>query len=76
MIPYFAIKKVKYALFVSIGITVITLLLFGFIKNWVTMKTKRSALWGAAQTLLVGACATGASYGIVRAIDSRNPQKL
>ncbi|KAJ9129782.1 DUF125-domain-containing protein [Pleurostoma richardsiae] len=73
MIPYFAMTDATKALFVSIGITVVILLVFGFIKSWITLKKKRSAVWGAIQTLCVGALAAATSYGIVRAIDSRNP---
>lgn len=69
MIPYFAIKHVTYALFTSIGITFVILLAFGFIKNYVTVGTKRSGVYGAVQTLLVGTLAAGTSYGIVYGID-------
>ena len=72
MIPYFAMQNVTHALFISIGITVIILLGFGYIKNRITVGTKRAGVYGALQTLLVGALAAGASYGIVRAIDSTN----
>jgi len=73
MIPYFAMKNVTHALFVSIGITVIILLLFGYIKNYVTIGTKRSGCYGAVQTLFIGVLAAATSYGIVRAINSKNP---
>ena len=73
MIPYFAMTNVTHALFVSIAITVVILLGFGFIKNYITIKTKRSGLYGAVQTLCVGVLAAGASYGIVRGLDSQNP---
>lgn len=73
MIPYFAMKNVTHALFISIGITVVILLGFGYIKNRITVGTKKAGVYGALQTLLVGALAAGASYGIVRAIDSSNP---
>jgi VIT1/CCC1 family predicted Fe2+/Mn2+ transporter len=73
MIPYFIIHKVTHALFVSIGITAIVLVVFGYIKNWLIVGTKRSAVWGAIQTFLVGAFAAGASYGIVRGLDSGDP---
>ncbi len=73
MIPYFAMKDVTHALFVSIGITVVILLVFGFIKNYITIGTKRSGAYGAVQTLFVGVLAAATSYGIVRAIDSRSP---
>jgi VIT1/CCC1 family predicted Fe2+/Mn2+ transporter len=74
MIPYFIIKRVNYALFVSIGITFVVLLVFGYIKNYITIKTKRSGLYGALQTLFIGALAAGTSYGIVRGIDQSNIQ--
>ena len=72
MIPYFAIKNVTHALFVSIGITVVVLLVFGFIKNYVTVRTRRSGFYGAVQTLFIGVLAAGVSYGIVKGIDSSN----
>ena len=76
MIPYFALQNVTHALFISIGITIVILLAFGFIKNWVTIRTKRSGFYGAAQTLFVGVLAAGTSYGIVRAINSKNTTSL
>ena len=72
MVPYFAIEPVVHALFVSIGITVVILLVFGYIKDWSTVRTTKAGIRGAWQTLLVGVLATGASYGIVKAIDSTN----
>ncbi|KAJ9209772.1 hypothetical protein DTO166G4_8624 [Paecilomyces variotii] len=72
MIPYFAMHHVVDALFASIGITFVILLVFGFVKNYVTVKTKRSGFYGAVQTLLVGALAAGTSYGIVYGIDHSN----
>jgi VIT1/CCC1 family predicted Fe2+/Mn2+ transporter len=73
MIPYFAMKNVTHALFVSIGITVVILNVFGFVKNYVTIGSKRAGLYGAVQTLAVGVLAAATSYGIVRAIDSTSP---
>ncbi|KAJ5812619.1 hypothetical protein N7474_008920 [Penicillium riverlandense] len=72
MIPYFAMHNVLHALFISIGITVVTLISFGFVKNYVVIKTKRAGFYGAAQTLLVGAIAAGTSYGIVYGLDRSN----
>ncbi|KAJ6093573.1 Vacuolar iron transporter 1 [Penicillium sp. IBT 16267x] len=72
MIPYFVMSNVLHALFVSIGITVIVLISFGFIKNYTVIKTKRAGFYGAGQTLLVGAIAAGTSYGIVYGIDHSN----
>lgn len=73
MIPYFAMSNATKALFVSIGITVVILLAFGYIKSWITLKSKRSSTRGALQTLFIGALAAATSYGIVRAIDSKKP---
>jgi VIT1/CCC1 family predicted Fe2+/Mn2+ transporter len=73
MLPYFAIRDATSALFVSIAITVAILLAFGYIKSWITLKNNKSAIWGAFQTLLIGALAAATSYGIVRAIDSKSP---
>ncbi len=73
MIPYFAMKNVTHALCVSIGITVMILLSFGFVKNYVTIRTGRAGAYGAVQTLVVGVLAAATSYGIVKAIDSRSP---
>lgn len=73
MIPYFAMKEVTHALYISIGITVAILLGFGFVKNYVTVNTKSASAKGAFQTLCIGALAAATSYGIVRAFDSRNP---
>uniref|UniRef100_A0A093VRB0 Vacuolar iron transporter 1.1 n=1 Tax=Talaromyces marneffei PM1 TaxID=1077442 RepID=A0A093VRB0_TALMA len=72
MIPYFAMTNVTHALFVSIGITFVILVVFGFIKNYIVVKTTRSGLWGALQTLIVGTLAAGTSYGIVYGIDHSN----
>ena len=69
MIPYFAITNVTNALFVSIALTFVVLLAFGFVKNYVTIKTKRAGFYGAVQTVIVGALAAGTSYGIVRYIN-------
>ncbi len=72
MIPYFAMKNVTHALFVSIGITFVVLIVFGFVKNYITIRTKRAGLYGAVQTLFIGTLAAGTSYGIVRGINSSN----
>jgi VIT1/CCC1 family predicted Fe2+/Mn2+ transporter len=72
MTPYFALDDVNHALFVSIGVTVLTLLTFGYVKGRVTMAGQRTAIFSALQTLVVGALAAGVSYGIVRVIDSKD----
>ncbi|KAH8205141.1 hypothetical protein TruAng_000706 [Truncatella angustata] len=69
MIPYFLMEKATEALIISIAITVVILLVFGYIKNWVMIRNKRAGLRGALQTLVIGALAAGTSYVIVRALD-------
>ncbi|KAF4613386.1 hypothetical protein G7Y89_g15500 [Cudoniella acicularis] len=76
MIPYFRMGNITHALFVSIAITAVMLLLFGYLKNVYTIQSHRAGFKGAGQTLLVGAAAAAASYGIVRAIDSSNPIQI
>jgi predicted membrane protein (TIGR00267 family) len=70
MIPYFAVKNVNTALYISIVITIIILLIFGYSKSIVTGTGQKSAVISALQTLAVGAVAAGASYGIVRGVDA------
>lgn len=70
MIPYFMMKRAGDALLVSVVITALILLAFGYVKTVVTVHSRSAGVWGALQTLLIGALAAGASYGIVRALDS------
>lgn len=69
MIPYFAVHSVNKALFISIGVTCVVLLIFGYCKAIATGTTKRAALYGAVETLGIGALAAGVSYGIVRGVN-------
>ncbi|KAF8855047.1 DUF125-domain-containing protein [Acephala macrosclerotiorum] len=69
MIPYFAVSNVDRALFISISITCIVLPIFEYCKAIATGTTKRTAMYGAVETLAIGALAAGASYGIVRGVD-------
>lgn len=70
MIPYFVLDKASTALYISIAITGVILLVFGYIKSLVTCSGNSVLfhIWGSIQTLFVGAAAAGASYGLVRAI--------
>jgi len=70
MLPYFAMERAQDALYASIAITFVILLVFGYVKNYVTIRTRRAGLWGALQTLVIGVVAAGTSYAIVRAVDS------
>ncbi|KAK5109401.1 hypothetical protein LTR62_007067 [Meristemomyces frigidus] len=69
MIPYFAFHNVNHALFTSIGITVLILLVFGYVKAILTGCRRWDSVVSALQTLVVGVVAAGVSYGIVRAVN-------
>lgn len=69
MLPYFFLQTAEKALLVSVVITVVILVAFGWLKNWVAIRTRKAGFWGALQTLIVGALAAGTSYAIVRALD-------
>jgi predicted membrane protein (TIGR00267 family) len=71
MIPYFVYKNINHALFTSIGITILILLVFGYVKGILTGCTRTDAVLGSIQTLLVGTLAAATSYGIVRGVNSR-----
>lgn len=63
--PYILTGKPTTALFYSIAVTLLALLVFGFVKGRFTgMKPLRSAL----QTALIGSAAAGAAFLIARAI--------
>ena len=63
--PYIATNRVTVALFVSIALTLVALLIFGFVKGRFTgMKPVRSAL----QTAFIGSVAAGAAFLIARLI--------
>lgn len=70
MLPYFFINDIHHALFTSIGITVVVLLIFGYVKASATSCPRKSCVYSAFQTLLVGALAAATSYAIVRGVDS------
>lgn len=70
MIPYFTTRNVFEALMSSIGITSVILLAFGYTKSRVTGCSHRDSALGALQTLCIGGAAAGASYGIVKGINS------
>jgi VIT1/CCC1 family predicted Fe2+/Mn2+ transporter len=71
MIPYFIFSKnVNEALFVSIGITAVVLLAFGFTKARLSGTGLKECCIGAVQTLLLGGSAAGAAYGIVYGVNS------
>lgn len=63
--PYIATTKISLALYVSIAVTLVALLIFGFVKGRFTgMRPMRSAL----QTALIGSVAAGAAFLIAKLI--------
>ena len=63
--PYMALTKASTALLLSIMVTILALLIFGFIKGRFTgMRPVRSAL----QTAFIGSVAAGAAFAIAKAI--------
>ncbi|KAI9719768.1 MAG: hypothetical protein M1812_003256 [Candelaria pacifica] len=74
LIPYFATHHVNKALFISIGVTVVILLGFGYIKAILSGCSKVIGIKSALHTLIVGALAAGASYGIVKGINTASPE--
>ena len=67
MIPYFIFPTAREALYWSIGITTIVLLLFGAAKTYVTGAEvgTRGYFYGCISTLAVGGGAASASFGYV-----------
>lgn len=76
LIPYFIVarKEVLIALWWSIGVMAITLLVFGYVKTcivvgWEGRRNVLAGIKGGGQMLLVGAAAVGAAIGLVKAIE-------
>lgn len=73
MVPYFLLAEVRDALLASVVVTVVILLVFGYVKNYVAIRNHGAGLRGAAQTLVIGVLAAGTSYVIVKGLDGRDP---
>lgn len=63
--PYIFERSVPQALAASVGLTLLALLLFGYVKG---RFTGAGPLRSAFQTALIGSLAAGAAFGIARAI--------
>ena len=63
--PYIIAKSVPQALTASVGLTLIALLVFGYVKG---RFTGAGPLRSAFQTALIGSLAAGAAFAIARAI--------
>jgi len=76
LLPYFCVKRneVLLALWISIGVMVVALFVFGWVKTGVVRGWRgRENIWrcvkGALQMVVVGGVAAGAAVGLVRAIN-------
>lgn len=70
LLPYIFIEESTFALYISVAVTSLTLLIFGYVKS--RLVNPKSAIKGAFQTLLIGAIAAGASYSIVYFLPNEN----
>jgi VIT1/CCC1 family predicted Fe2+/Mn2+ transporter len=73
LIPYFCVgqSQVYEGLYISIGVMVIALFVFGYVKTsvvvgWHGGKNIRSGCYGGIQMVVVGGAAAGAAMGLVR----------
>ena len=81
LIPYMLVDDVRQGLCWSIGIMVIALFLFGYIKTcfvigWSSWKNIFKGARGGVEMVVVGSVAAGAAMGLVMAFDhisSANP---
>lgn len=71
LLPYILVSNIQDALFLSIGVTGIVLLIFGVVKQSCTggQNDIKGLLYGAFSTLFVGAAAASSSWAIVRALE-------
>ncbi|KAL2828942.1 VIT family-domain-containing protein [Aspergillus cavernicola] len=74
LIPYFIATQVLVALYASVAVMAVTLLVFGYIKTgvvrgWTGRDNILAGVKGGIQMVLVGGVAAGAAIGLVRLID-------
>ncbi|KAJ5297698.1 hypothetical protein PENANT_c005G07266 [Penicillium antarcticum] len=75
LIPYFIVSQITVALYWSIGVMAITLLVFGYVKTcvvrgWSGRDNVLAGVWGGVQMCCVGGVAAGAAIGLVQLIDT------
>lgn len=75
LIPYFIVSQVMTALYWSIGVMGVTLLVFGYVKTcvvrgWTGHDNVVAGIWGGVQMVCVGGVAAGAAIALVRLIDT------
>ncbi|KAJ5217256.1 hypothetical protein N7468_010264 [Penicillium chermesinum] len=78
LIPYFIASQVIAALYWSIGVMAVTLLVFGYLKTcvvrgWSGRDNIMAGIWGGVQMCFVGGVAAGAAIALVQLIDTGSP---
>lgn len=68
LLPYMFISTVQDAMFTSVGVTLLALLFFGYIKG---RFTGNRPFLSAVQTTIIGAVASAAAYGMAKAVQAR-----
>jgi vacuolar iron transporter family protein len=72
LLPYFVVTKdLNLALYISVMVTVVVLLLFGYVKAIIIGTKRKDAFISAFQTLVVGLGTAAASYAIVRFVNEQ-----
>jgi len=67
LFPYMFIKEAYKAMFTSVGVTLLALFFFGFVKGQLT---GNRPLLSAIQTTFIGAVASAAAYAIAKAVQT------
>jgi VIT1/CCC1 family predicted Fe2+/Mn2+ transporter len=65
LVPYFVVRGMRTALVASILVTLLALLVFGYVKGTFTVKKPFRSAW---QTAVVGGLAAAAAFGIAKLI--------
>ena len=68
--PYFFVKDIHAALLTSVGVTMVALLVFGYVKGRFTTTRPFRSAW---QTALVGGLAAAAAFGLAKLIGQPAP---
>ncbi|KAL6239078.1 hypothetical protein BDW75DRAFT_166299 [Aspergillus navahoensis] len=77
LIPYFFVNQVLIALYCSVAVMAVTLLVFGYIKTavvrgWSGRENILAGVKGGIQMVVVGGVAAGAAIGLVRLINGES----
>ncbi|KAF7886568.1 uncharacterized protein EAF01_011246 [Botrytis porri] len=69
LLPYFFVSTVAEGLYISVGVMVITLFVFGYVKTGMITGFQAKCIggncWGAAEMVLIGGVAAAAAMGLV-----------